>query len=151
MIKEFGEVVRIDGEFIWVQTVRQSTCGACQARHGCGQKLLQQLSSESADIKARLGPGVMLNQLAPGDQVEIGISERAVVVSSMITYGVPIASLVAAIAISAPFKSDAISALSGLAAIVAAALCVRWFFPKLCYAQTFEPIVLGLNKPERSS
>lgn len=145
MIKELGEVIRLENDFVWVQTIRQSTCGACQARHGCGQKLLSSISSQSADIRARLNPEVNIGLLSEGDQVEIGISEGAVVLSSMITYGLPIIALVAGAVAAAPLGSDLFMALSGFASLILAASCVRWVFPKLCYTQLFEPVVLNLE------
>lgn len=142
LIVESGEVVRLDDGFVWIKTIRKSTCGACQARHGCGQKLLNQLSSESADIKAKLNTNFPKNTLAAGDTVEIGIAESAVVLSSLLTYGLPLFCLIVAVVLVAPIGSDLITALSGASALALGVLIVRWGSPKYCPPHLFEPIVL---------
>ncbi|MDF3932676.1 SoxR reducing system RseC family protein, partial [Pseudomonas citronellolis] len=43
MIEEQGRVIGVEPGAVWVETLRQSTCSACNARAGCGQGLLQQL------------------------------------------------------------------------------------------------------------
>lgn len=114
MLTETGRVIRIDGDSVWVQTMRHSVCGSCQARMGCGQNLMNQLVGVSADIKVKLDSRAAL-ELAEGDMIEIGIEEGAVVTASILAYGVPLLFLIFSILI-----ADAIQA-SGFALFL---LCV---------------------------
>lgn len=141
MIVETGQVVRAEAEAAWVQTVQQSTCGSCRARHGCGQKLLNQFAVSTGEIRAHCDPA-LLADLSPGDSVEIGIAEGAVVSASLITYGLPIICLVFGAWLGAGLNSNFLNALTALAGLLSGALMVRLLLSryfKLCY---FEPIVL---------
>ena len=42
MLIETGRVVAVEAneEALWVETIRQSTCGSCAANKGCGHGLL---------------------------------------------------------------------------------------------------------------
>jgi sigma-E factor negative regulatory protein RseC len=40
MIEQKGVVVKTDADTVWVETERQSTCGQCSARKGCGTGML---------------------------------------------------------------------------------------------------------------
>lgn len=40
VLYETGRVVAVDGDGLWLETLKKSTCGQCSARAGCGQQLL---------------------------------------------------------------------------------------------------------------
>ncbi|TVP89969.1 MAG: transcriptional regulator [Pseudomonadaceae bacterium] len=92
MIEEQGRVVSVEPGAVWVETVRQSTCGSCQARNGCGSALLQKVG-----IGNRLGFIRVTTErsLQVGDQIAIGVPEQAVVMSSLLMYLLPLALLFA--------------------------------------------------------
>ncbi len=85
-------MLSIEPGAVWVETVRQSTCGSCKARTGCGSALLQKVG-----IGNRLGfIRVSTDRsLQVGDQVTIGVPEQAVVMSSLLMYLLPLALLFA--------------------------------------------------------
>lgn len=93
MIEEQGRVVSYEPGAAWVETVRQSTCGSCQAKAGCGQALLQRLGGG-----ARQGYIRVLSDRAVhvGDQVMIGLPENAVVNASLYMYILPLIGLFSA-------------------------------------------------------
>lgn len=87
MIEERGKVLSIESGAVWVETIRQSTCGSCQARAGCGQALLQRLGSGARSGFIR----VLSDQpLAVGDEVIIGLPEDAVLKASALMYVLPL-------------------------------------------------------------
>lgn len=94
MLIETGVVVRAEAGAIWVKTLRKTTCGNCQARHGCGQSLLQRMATADADIRARFDPGAIVENLNPGDEVEIAIEEGALLAASLLAYGLPLMFLI---------------------------------------------------------
>lgn len=90
MIEEQGRVVSVESGAVWVETVRRSTCGSCQARAGCGQALLSKLGAGSRHGFVRVitdGPHRV------GDEVVIGIPDQAVVFGSAWVYMVPLLGL----------------------------------------------------------
>lgn len=87
MIEEQGKVLSIESGAVWVETIRQSTCGSCQARAGCGQALLQKLGSGAQFGFIR----VLCDQtLHVGDEVIIGLPEDAVLKASALMYVLPL-------------------------------------------------------------
>src|SRR5688572_30736701 len=94
MLIETGVVVRAESDAVWVKTLRKTTCGSCQARHGCGQNLMQRMTSSDADIRARFDTETFGKSLKPGDEVEIMIEEGAVIMASVLAYGLPLMCLI---------------------------------------------------------
>ena len=90
MIEEQGRVLSIEPGAVWVETIRRSTCGSCQARAGCGQALLSKLGSRSRQGFVRVLTDAV-HQI--GDEVIIGVPEHAVVSGSAWVYLVPLAAL----------------------------------------------------------
>ncbi len=115
MIEEQGQVVALDGEYVWIQTMRQGACNTCQARAGCGQKILGKLSEgRASQVRVR-----NTLDLTVGDFVRIGIAERALLNASLMVYLLPIiCMLVGAIFAQVFFKeADSVSALAGVAGL----------------------------------
>lgn len=92
MIEEQGRVLSVERGAVWVETVRRSTCGSCQARAGCGQALLQRLGSGARQGFIRV---ISDREYHVGDEVVIGIPEDAVVRGSLWVYVVPLVGLFA--------------------------------------------------------
>lgn len=92
MLKETGRVVAVEDDGLWVETLKQSTCGACAARHGCGQKLLMTAdkSSNMTFIKALFEGQSRSQDWTVGDNAILGISENALVWAALIAYGIPL-------------------------------------------------------------
>ena len=90
MIEEQGRVLSVEPGAVWVETVRRSTCGSCQARAGCGQALLHKVASRSRQGFVRV---LTDRSHQIGEEVVIGIPEQAVVSGSTWVYLVPLAGL----------------------------------------------------------
>jgi len=91
MIVEQGLVVEKSEQFIWVETVRKSSCQSCAARGGCGQSVLSQLMDESKQFQKNIiKVEAADNSLVTGDNVSIAIDERALIRMSALVYGLPV-------------------------------------------------------------
>ncbi|MDF0751939.1 SoxR reducing system RseC family protein [Marinobacter sp. 71-i] len=91
MITETGKVVAINGDRVWVQTIRTSACESCSARQGCGQRALTGVSGGRANqvlVTNSLGAQV-------GDEVTVAIDESALLGASLLVYALPLSLLVA--------------------------------------------------------
>lgn len=92
MIKEQATVIAREGDTLWVETRRQSACGACGHGSGCGSALLGGLLGKGANrlaVDARDG-------IAPGDRVVVGIPDALLVRASLAAYALPLLALVLA-------------------------------------------------------
>lgn len=97
MLTETGKVVAIEGDGLWVETLKQSACAKCQAQKGCGQKLLAATSDNMSYVKAVFSKEFSQSAgklWVVGDHVTIGIEERALVVGTFLTYLVPLLFLI---------------------------------------------------------
>jgi len=92
MIVEQATVVAVDEKHLLVETIQQSTCGSCAAQKGCGQGVLAKYLSSSSFFRLSL-KGFSGESFQPGDTVEIGIDEFALVRASVWLYLVPLAGL----------------------------------------------------------
>lgn len=90
MIKESGVVAKVDLGGVWVETQKQSVCGACLARKGCGQKLLNSFGGSQFHVLAKISPQLQHRNINEGDSVVIGIAEGVLVKGAMLMYGVPL-------------------------------------------------------------
>lgn len=92
MIEEKGRVLSVEDGAVWVETVRRSTCGSCQAKAGCGQALMQRLGSGARQGFIRVTSD---RDYQIGEEVVIGIPDDAVVRGSLWVYAVPLVGLFA--------------------------------------------------------
>ncbi|MFT5083211.1 MAG: sigma-E factor negative regulatory protein RseC [Lentisphaeria bacterium] len=92
MLHETGKVVAVDEDGLWVETLKQSVCGQCSAKAGCGQKLLNSLAATSnfTLIKVHFDPLFIEEQWQEGDAVVLGVDEFALVKAAVIAYLLPL-------------------------------------------------------------
>ena len=97
MLTESGRIVALDGDRAWVETLRESACGGCAARSGCGHGLLNSAlpGSSRGLVRARL-PEALRERLAVHDRVEISLPEASFVRAAAILYLLPLLAALAA-------------------------------------------------------
>jgi len=86
MLEETTQVVRINGNEVWVETQRRSSCASCAAEKGCGTAALSKVLGNRRNLVRVLSA----IPLRVGDRVVIGIREQALVRGSLAVYAVPI-------------------------------------------------------------
>jgi sigma-E factor negative regulatory protein RseC len=91
MIEEHARVVRDQGSYAWVEARRRSACEGCASGPGCGVAAL------ARGLWRRPLQFRVLNRVGAreGEDVVVGLSERALVAGSLAVYLVPVASLLA--------------------------------------------------------
>ena len=92
MIVEQATVVEVDQETLLVETIQQSSCGSCAAQKGCGQGVLAKYLSSSSYFRIRRDSEDR-RSFNPGDVVELGIDELALVRASIWLYLVPLGAM----------------------------------------------------------
>lgn len=91
MIEVTAIVVRVDADRIWVRHVSDITCGACDARRGCKSLSMSRLfGKEKSEFFVQYTPGIV-----SGDKVIVCIFEQALLKVSLLSYGLPLAGLMA--------------------------------------------------------
>lgn len=86
MIEELAVIVVSDENGIWVEPKRQSVCGQCSVKKGCGTAVLETiLGKKPTQIEVISDIPVL-----PGDQVIIGMEEQALVHGTFLVYALPL-------------------------------------------------------------
>lgn len=106
MIEEQALVVGIEQDKALLEIVRRTPCGLCGQTRGCGISVWGRLLGHRNNVFQAV------NQLNArvGDQVVVGVDEKALLASSLAVYGVPLALVLAGAAIGtllAPSGGDA--------------------------------------------
>ena len=92
MLTESAIVTRRDGRRIELELQRGSACGNCELSQGCGTGALSRLlgrRSKALFIETE-------QELEPGDEVQLVLSESALVKASLTLYGLPLLGMVLA-------------------------------------------------------
>ena len=115
MITETAIVTRRDGRLVELELQRNSTCGQCELSKGCGTGAIGRLlGHRSKPILIETD-----HQLEPGDRLELGLSESALVKASLTIYGLPLLGMVCAGLLATLFAASEM--------IVALAACAGFF------------------------
>ncbi len=95
MIEAQGQIITIDGDYVWVETEIKSGCNHCSAKSGCGTGIL-------SGILGRRRPQLrVVNSLRAkvGDAVVVAVNEGGVVTGSLLLYLLPLFMMIIAAAI----------------------------------------------------
>lgn len=94
MVEERAVVKSVEPDFLWVETVQQSSCNSCNARdNGCGQGALSKWFSRSFFLKIPLEYGSS-EPVKEGDNVIIAVPDNALTQASLLAYLIPLLCLI---------------------------------------------------------
>lgn len=145
MIKEKAQVVAVEGEYALVQTLRRSTCDACEAKQGCGTSVLSKvLGQRYARIR-------VLNTLKAnvGDTVLIALGEGGLLKSALVVYCLPLLAIVlfvvlGQLTLGADF-TEGLAIVFGLAGFVASLCLVRLLAVRMMHNVDYQPVILAVE------
>ncbi|WOJ93914.1 SoxR reducing system RseC family protein [Congregibacter variabilis] len=155
MLTETARVVALEGDSVWVETLRQSSCGACAARSGCGHGMINSAKAGVSQglIKALLpldsGLTVSLH-----DTVEIAIPERGFLRAAWMLYAMPLLmTVLAAVVADQLFSSAALSqaaadlrvTLAAIAGLAGGLLILRAVSRRMSHDPDIQPRVTGVS------
>lgn len=89
MIEQQATVVSLEGDQATIAIARQSACGSCAAKSGCGTSVIASLFPQR---RPHLQVPNTLHAVV-GDQVLIGLPEAGLQQASLLLYGVPLLTL----------------------------------------------------------
>lgn len=154
MLFETGRVVAVEGDGLWVETIRQSTCGTCAARKGCGHSLINQVSDGRRSY-IRVLPGKHdLGECRVNDQVKICIPEEVLLRSSAIVYVLPL--LLMLLGALGAVKlghadQDLLAAGGAVGGFLLGMVAVRWHAWLHRADKTFQPTLVEICRPANPS
>ncbi|HED15200.1 MAG TPA: Fis family transcriptional regulator [Gammaproteobacteria bacterium] len=140
MIEENAHVVQTDSGIAWVEAQRESACGACKVRGGCGTSVLASVMGKRRNQVRALDPvGVK-----PGDNVLIGLRERALVRASFTMYLLPLAGLFVGALMGQQLDSqgEAWTILFGLLGLLAGFGLVNLFYRRIRNNPVYQAVIL---------
>lgn len=140
MIRETATVTAADGQYVWVQTQRQSACESCSAQKGCGTSAIGKVvGKQYTQVRA-------LNRCNAkiGDSVEVALAEDMLLKSSLAVYLVPLLLFIAGGALAEPYSTPAHQWPVLLGSFVGLGFGFAWlkFYSRLLAANSrFQPVV----------
>lgn len=145
MIEETAQVVRVENDAVWVETLRRSTCSGCAAENGCGSAALSKVLGRRRTVIRVLSD----LPLRAGDRVVIGIAERALVRGSLAVYAVPLLLLLFGAVLGELGAvrglwndSELASLMAGLTGLAIGLLWLRRFTRNIQNDHRYQPVVL---------
>ncbi len=144
MITEDAIVSRVEPNVVWVKARQQSVCGACKARSGCGQEVLQRLGGSWSEMPVETG-NFSCAQLKPGARVTIGIAENAVLTASLVTYGLPVIGMLVALLLVAPLASSVYSVFAAAVGLYAGGLAAQQWARVYGRSAGYQPVLLSIQ------
>jgi len=87
MIKQKATVIATDGDTVWLDAERQSTCSQCQAKKGCGTGMLE---NHVGKRFSRISVEKHAEDVVVGQQVQLGIPEESLLQGAMMMYIIPL-------------------------------------------------------------
>jgi len=146
MIEQAATVVKTADNIAWVESQRQSTCGSCSAKKGCGTSLLDNMFGASR-IRVKVRDDIGTHQ---GDDVIIAIEENALVASSLLMYIVPVVGLFlfAGIADLLLHLPELFIIISGLTGIIGGFYVVRKIAALSVIFSSTQPAIIEVVKPD---
>ena len=147
MITETGRVVSIESDCLWVETIQRSTCEACSAKSGCGQRLVAQWDGNTNFVRVLLD-GRPVEGFQMHDLVTIGIPERVVANGSLLVYLTPLIMMLLALGLAHLMVVEELtSILSGLAGLLVGGTLVRGHSYLHRNDVDVQPVVVDDEKP----
>ncbi len=145
MSVETGIVVEVCDDHVVVETQRQSTCGGCSLRSGCGTGLLGSVLGVRRNRVRALAD----LRLKPGDRVNLELSHAALLQASALMYGLPLLGLLLGAVVPglAGWPEWLVTAV-GLGGLAAGLAGVRQWSQRLRQDPRFLPLVTGLHSEE---
>ena len=144
MIEESAQVIATEGDFVWVETQRQSTCGGCAANQACGTATLAKvLGNRRTRVRALNHDGAQV-----GDTVVIGLDETALIRGSLAVYAMPLLAMFTGGIVGALLSErwavggEALTLGLGVAGLIAGLLWLKSFSRRIRDDSRYQPVVL---------
>ena len=145
MIEETATVVEVQDAHVLVEVQRRSSCDACQVKSGCGTSVLQKVMGKKRTHL--LVPSD--RELKVGDQLVLGLQEKALVKGSLAVYFVPLLLMlffaILGVSLAGQLAIHDTDSVSVLFALLGFSLGVAWlklFSHRVSRDKQYQPVIL---------
>ena len=128
-----GYVERVEGEYVYIRTQRETGCQSCQSESSCGTSTLSRFFAQNSQL-LRLRNRV---NAVVGDRVQLAMEGSSLIKHAMLAYGVPLVGLFLGLFVTQSFSHELIGF-----SIAFLLMLLGWIGVKLFY-QPIEPKILG--------
>jgi len=143
-------VVAVEHDSLWVETLRQSTCGACSAQKACGHGLLNRFTAGRKGLIRVLPGACSPRDCRVDDEVRISIPEEVILRGSLIAYVLPLLCMLAGAGLSVRFLpggEDVLAAFGAVAGLAVGFALVRLHGERHRNDESFQPVLVEVLQP----
>lgn len=146
MLEEQGRVVAIEADALWVETIQTSTCGACRARSGCGQRALAGVLRTASTLRISLA-GRAPENFYLDQQITIGIPDHVVVAGSLAVYLLPLLAMLLGAGLATRIGAGELGVvLTALLGLLAGGALVRFLSWRVRSNPSLQPLLLDAER-----
>ncbi|MFT5930407.1 MAG: sigma-E factor negative regulatory protein RseC [Oceanospirillaceae bacterium] len=139
MIEQVAHVHAIDKTTVWLDTLRLATCDSCT----CGQRLINR-ATDSAHSRIEL-PLPQHMTLSVGDEVVLGIPQKAFIKASLLTFAMPLLTMLAGASLVQWWGfSELTTVVAALLGLGLGLLLLRWYSQSdsILSSSQWQPMIL---------
>lgn len=150
MIEQTAVVIRTDGQYALVEAQRQSSCGSCNAKQGCGTGMLE------GSVGRRAMRMTALNQCEAGvgEEVVVAVPEKGFIKGAFFTYLLPLLLMLVGAVIAQQLdltgtgvNEDFAALLGAVAGFVLALLLLRNYSKRIEKNPHLHPVIVRKANP----
>ena len=149
MIEQVAHVQAIDQTSVWLDTLRLSTCNSCSMKSGCGQRLMNQATGCKRSLIELPIPQYMT--LNVGDEVVLGIPQKAFIKASVLTFAMPLVWMLACALLAQWLTlSEPATVVAALLGLGLGLLFLRWYSQSeaVLASNQWQPVILRQQPSE---
>ena len=149
MIEQVAHVQAIDQTSVWLDTLRLSTCNSCSMKSGCGQRLMNKATDcKRSRIELPVPQHMALNV---GDEVVLGIPQKAFIKASVLTFAMPLLWMLACALLAQWLTlSEPTTVVAALFGLGLGLLFLRWYSQSeaVLASNLWQPVILRQQPSE---
>ena len=147
-MEELVSVVNAKDGVAWVEKERQTQCGGCSVRHGCGTATLSKVLGVRRSRIRVIAPF----SVNSGDKVLISLKESSLLKASFVSYMLPLfglflGALLGQLIFAPIFGSEGIVVILAIVGLAIALLWLRRFSLKIKEDPNYHPVITRIVEP----
>ncbi len=144
MMKEWATVVSWQNGVAELRCETQAGCSSCHSRSGCGSRVLNELGPQT-EHNLQVSSA---EPLEPGQKVELGITEGAMLRSALLVYMTPLFGvIVGGGVLQSLLKANVYALIGAIAGGALGFLVARFFAARVAEKEAYQPVILQVGLP----
>lgn len=148
MVEAQGQVVRLDDDFIWVETEIKSGCNHCSAKSGCGTGVLSGvLGKRRPQLRVKNSLDVKV-----GEAVIVAVEDNGIVTGSLLLYLLPLFMMILGAAVGDTVSGEGWAIILAVVGLVSGFLVARILSSGATVTNQLRPVlvrrvesIIGIN------